>query len=120
MVGGGDVAVLLSESEAGQALMQYLPTPEAATIWAELGGFTSPNKGVDPSVYPDEISARSAEALTNAETFRFDLSDLQPAAFGGTVGQGLFQQFQDFLRNPDDIDGITQKMEKAAADAFGD
>jgi alpha-glucoside transport system substrate-binding protein len=54
-----------------------------------------------------------------AEVFRFDLSDLQPSAFGATVGQGLFKLFQDFLASPEDIDGITQQMEDAAAEAFG-
>ncbi len=118
VVGAGDVAVLLKDSPGGQALLRYLATPEAAAVWAGRGGYTSPNKNVDASAYPDEISARSAEALTTAEIFRFDLSDLQPAAFGGTPGQGLFQLFQDFLRNPDDIDAITEKMEQAASKAF--
>ena len=36
-----------------------------------------------------------------------------------TVGQGLFKLFQDFLKSPDDVDGITQQMEAAAAKAFG-
>jgi ABC-type glycerol-3-phosphate transport system substrate-binding protein len=119
VVGGGDVAVLLKDSEAGKTLMQYLASPSAAEIWAGLGGFTSPNKNVDLSVYPDDITRSSAEALTEAETFRFDMSDLQPAEFGGTVGQGLFKLFQDFLANPNDIDGVTQEMEDAAAAAFG-
>ncbi|MDP9405117.1 MAG: ABC transporter substrate-binding protein, partial [Actinomycetota bacterium] len=118
VVGAGDVAVLLKDSPGGQALLRYLATPEAAAIWAGRGGYTSPNMKVDASAYPDEISGRSAEALTAAETFRFDLSDLQPAAFGGTPGQGLFQLFQDFLRNPDDIDAITEKMEQQATKAF--
>ena len=34
------------------------------------------------------------------------MSDLQPAAFGGTVGQGEFKLFQDFLKKPDDVNGI--------------
>ena len=50
--------------------------------------------------------------------FRFDLSDLQPSAFGGTVGQGEFKLFQDFLNNPSDVDGIAQKLEDAAAKAY--
>ena len=40
--------------------------------------------------------------------FRFDLSDLQPAAFGGTVGQGEFKLFQDFLKNPSNATGIAK------------
>ncbi len=119
VVGGGDVAVLLTDSDAGKALIEFLATPEAGEIWAGLGGFTSPNRNVDLSVYPDDITRKSAEALTSAEVFRFDLSDLQPAEFGATVGQGLFKLFQDFLANPDDIDGVTEAMEAAAAQAFG-
>jgi alpha-glucoside transport system substrate-binding protein len=119
VVGGGDTVVMFSDSPAAQALISYLATPEAAQIWAERGGFGTLNKGVDASVYPDEITRTTAGALAEAETFRFDLSDLQPAEFGGTVGQGLFKLFQDFYANPGDVDGIAQKMEAAAAKAFG-
>jgi ABC-type glycerol-3-phosphate transport system substrate-binding protein len=118
VVGGGDMVVMFKDSPAAQAFVEYLASPEAAQIWAERGGFSSPNKQVDSSVYPDAILQKTAGAIGEAEVFRFDLSDLQPAAFGGTVGQGLFKLFQDFLKNPDDIDGITQQMEAAAAKAF--
>jgi alpha-glucoside transport system substrate-binding protein len=119
IVGGGDTVVMFEDSPAAQALVTYLTTPEAAEIWAERGGFASLNQNVDTSVYPDEITRTTAGALAEAETFRFDLSDLQPAEFGGTVGQGLFKLFQDFLQNPDDVDAIAQQMETAAAQAFG-
>jgi ABC-type glycerol-3-phosphate transport system substrate-binding protein len=118
VVGGGDTVVMFKDSPAAQALVTYLTTPEAAEIWAEKGGFASLNKNMDTGVYPDEITQTTAGALAETEVFRFDLSDLQPAEFGGTVGQGLFKLFQDFLRNPDDVDGITQQMETAAAQAF--
>ena len=119
VMGGGDAVVMFTEgNEAAQAFLQYLATPEAAQVWAERGGFSSPNQGLDAGVYPDEITRATASALAEAEVFRFDLSDLQPAAFGGTVGQGLFALFQDFLRNPDDAQGIAQQMERAAARAF--
>jgi alpha-glucoside transport system substrate-binding protein len=72
-------------------------------------------------IYPDEITRTVAGALAEAaeaENFRFDLSDLQPAAFGGTPGQGLFKAFTDFVANPNNIDQITQKMEADAKKAF--
>jgi alpha-glucoside transport system substrate-binding protein len=119
VVGGGDVAVALTDNEAAQELLAFLATPEAAQIWAERGGFTSPNQNLDPSVYPDDITARSAQAVAEAETFRFDLSDLQPAEFGGTPGRGLFLRFQDFLKNPDDAQAVAQQLEKDAQRAFG-
>jgi alpha-glucoside transport system substrate-binding protein len=120
VVGGGDVAVLMRDSEGGRALVEFLATPTAGEAWAEQGGFISPNKGLDADVYPDEITRTIATSLQEAgENFRFDLSDLQPSEFGGTPGRGLFKLFQDFLANPSDVDGITQQLEDAAAAAFG-
>jgi hypothetical protein len=118
IVGGGDVAVALSDDGAAQELLAFLATPEAAEVWAAKGGFTSANSQLDTSVYPDDITRRSAEAVVSAEAFRFDLSDLQPAAFGGTVGKGLFLRFQDFLKKPNDPQAIAQALEKDAASAY--
>ncbi len=119
VVGGGDTLVLFNDTPATEALAKYLTTAEAAQIWAEKGGFATLNKDLDPSVYPDAIQQTTAGAIGEAETFRFDLSDLQPAEFGGTVGQGEFKLFQDFLKNPDDVDGIAQQLEAAAKKAYG-
>jgi alpha-glucoside transport system substrate-binding protein len=119
VVGGGDQVVMFKDSPAAQALVEYLASPEAAAIWVKRGGFSSPNKNVDENDYPDPILKATATALASADTFRFDLSDLQPSAFGGTVGQGLFKLFQDFLANPSDVDGIAQQMEDAAKKAYG-
>ncbi|MBI4259724.1 MAG: carbohydrate ABC transporter substrate-binding protein, partial [Actinobacteria bacterium] len=118
VVGGGDVVALMKDSEAGKALMEFLATPEAAEIWAAQGGFTSPNQGVDLSVYPDDITRRSAEALTQAESFKFDMSDLQPAEFGSTTGQGIWGLLQQFVQDPAVAD-TAAALEDAAARAFG-
>jgi hypothetical protein len=115
VVGGGDMIVMFKDNPAAQALVEYLATAEAAEIWAKLGGFSSPNKNVDPSVYPDEILRKTASALAEAETFRFDLSDLTPSAFGGVQ---MFTILQDFLKNPDDVDGTATKLEAAAKQAY--
>jgi len=119
VIGGGDFAIMLKDNPVAQAFIEYLATPEAAQIWAERGGFSSPNRQLDAGVYPDAIQQATAGAIGEAEVFRFDLSDVQPSAFGGTVGQGLFKLFQDFVQNPDDVDGIAQQMEDAAAKAYG-
>jgi ABC-type Fe3+ transport system substrate-binding protein len=116
VVGGGDVMVMFKDNPAARALIEYLGTPEAAEIWAKRGGFSSPNQNLDASVYPDELTRTTATALAEAEVFRFDLSDLQPAAFGSDA---MFSLLQDFLRNPDDVDGIATKLEAAAAKAYG-
>jgi len=119
VVGSGDLFVQFKDSPAADAFLEYLTTPEAAEIWAARGGFSSPNQNIDLGVYPDELTRTLAGALSEAEAFGFDMSDLQPSAFGGTPGAGLFKHFTDFVANPDDIDGITEKMEADAAKAFG-
>ncbi len=118
VVGGGDTVVSFNDNDATKALITYLTTPAAAEIWAKRGGFASLNKKVDASVYPDDISMTTAGAIGEAAVFRFDLSDLQPSAFGGTVGQGLFKEFQDLLANPNDVDGVASAMEASAQKAY--
>jgi len=94
--------------------MTYLASPEAATIWVKLGGFTSPNKNVSMSAYPDATSKQIAEALIGAKTFRFDMSDQAPSAFGGTPGAGEWKILLDFYKNPSDVQGTAQALEAAA------
>ncbi len=118
VVGGGDVAVAFNDNPGTQALMTFLASAESAEVWVPLGGMTSPNQGVDVSLYPDDISRQVAQALTGAEVFRFDMSDLTPSAFGGTTGQGFWQIMIEFLENPSDIEGTQQKLEDAALSAY--
>lgn len=118
VMGGGDVAIAFTDDAATDAFMRYLASPESAEVWVPLGGLTSPNQNVDTSLYPDEVSQQIAEALTSAESFRFDMSDLMPSAFGGTVGQGFWQEMITFYENPGDIDGAMERLEAAAAQAY--
>jgi alpha-glucoside transport system substrate-binding protein len=116
VVGGGNEVIMFNDTPAAQALVEYLASPEAGEIWAERGGFASPNKNVGEDAYPDELTKRSATALAQAENFVFDMSDLMPADFGSG---DEFSILQDFFRNPDDVEGTAQKLEDAAKKAFG-
>jgi alpha-glucoside transport system substrate-binding protein len=118
VMGGGDIVTMLKDSPAARALIAYLATPEAATIWAKRGGFSSPNKHVPASAYKDPLQRQSALSLAHASVFRFDMSDLQPAAFGATAGQGEWKLFQDFVSNPSNAAGIAKQLESAAAKAY--
>jgi len=119
VVGSGDLFVQFKDNPAADAFLEYLTTTDAAEIWAERGGFSSPNKDLDTGIYPDAITETTAGALAEAETFRFDMSDLQPSECGGTPGQGMWKHLTDFVANPDDIDGTAEKLEADAARAFG-
>ena len=118
VVGRGEVAVRLTEDPAASALMEFLASPKAGDVLAESGGFISPNKRVNLNFYPDEVTRQAARALVDADVFRFDLSDLQPPAFGGTPGQGMWKILQDFFADPSDVDGTARQLEAAAVSAF--
>ncbi|MGW5661921.1 ABC transporter substrate-binding protein [Streptomyces sp. NPDC003758] len=120
VVTGGDAAVILKDSKAAQALVTFLASPDAASIQAKLGGYLSPNKNVPDSAYPNAVQQKMAKALLAAgDSFRFDMSDQAPQAFGGTPGKGEWKDLQDFLKNPTDVAGTQAKLEKDAAAAYG-
>lgn len=114
VLGGGDVAVAMTDNPNAQALLEYLATPAAANVWIPLGGFTSPNQNADLALYPDEQARVIAEALVGAEVFVFDLSDLVPAAFGSTTGSGIWGNLQTWMENPANLDAVLEQLENEA------
>ncbi len=88
----GDVFGMFNNTPEAQALMEYLATPIPHEIWAGLGGFLSSHKQVSLDAYPDALSKKQAEFLSNAETVRFDGSDMMPGAVGtGTFWSGVVE-----------------------------
>ncbi|MEV2243542.1 extracellular solute-binding protein [Streptomyces sp. NPDC049970] len=119
VVTGGDAAVALKDGKGAQALLTWLASTDAAKIWAEAGGFISPNKSLDAAAYPNDVQRKIAEALIAAgDDVRFDMSDQAPQSFGGTPGKGEWKTLQDFLKNPKDIAGTQAKLESDAAKAY--
>ncbi|MEC4020464.1 ABC transporter substrate-binding protein [Streptomyces sp. H27-D2] len=119
VVSGGDVAVALKDNKGAQALLTFLASTDAAEIWAESGGYISPNKELDLAAYPNAVQRGIAKALIAAgDDFRFDMSDQAPAAFGGTKGEGEWKGLQDFLKNPKDVAGAQRELEADAAKAY--
>jgi alpha-glucoside transport system substrate-binding protein len=117
-VTSGDTIVAFRDTPAIRAFVTYLASPESSTIWVKRGGFTSPNKNVKLSDYSDALQRASAQGLVSATAARFDMSDLEPVAFGATTGQGEWKIFQDFLSKPKNVSGTASSLEAAAAKAF--
>ena len=115
---GGDTIVAFRDNPAIEAFVKFLATPAAAAAWASKGGFATGNRNMPASVYPDATTRATAVAIAKAKNVAFDMSDQQPASFGATVGQGEWGLFQDFLRNPTDVNGTASKLESAATAAY--
>jgi alpha-glucoside transport system substrate-binding protein len=118
VVGAGNLVITFNDNPAIEAFVKFLATPAAALPWIRAGGFVSANKHVAASAYTDPILRKAAQDLTHATTFKFDMSDQAPIAFGGTTGQGEWKILQDFLKNPSNVNGTAQSLETAAAKAY--
>jgi ABC-type glycerol-3-phosphate transport system substrate-binding protein len=116
---GGDIAVALKDGKGAMALMKYLASPEAGTVWAKGGGYISPDKNVKPEAYPDALTKQLVAQMQAAgDAARYDMSDQAPASFGGTPGQGEWEALRGLVKNPGDIKGAQAKLESDAAKAY--
>ena len=105
----GDVFAMFNDTPEARALMEYLATPEPHEIWAELGGFISPHQQVSLDVYPNEVARKQAEILAEAETVRFDGSDMMPSSVGtGTFWTGIV----DYVGG-EDVDEVLKDIEES-------
>lgn len=114
VTGGADVVVALKNTTAVQKLVRYMATAQAQEIWVKRGGFTSPNKSVDLSAYPDAVSKASAEMLTKATSFRFGADDLMPQA----VENAFWKAMLSYIQSPNQLDSILTDMESTASQNY--
>jgi len=113
-LGAADMFAVFKDAPEARALMRYLATPGAQEIWVAELGKLSANRRVNPNAYPDDLTRKAAEILANAVTFRFDGSDLMPAA----VGCGSFwTNILDYVGG-EDLDSVLERIEATAIDAY--
>jgi alpha-glucoside transport system substrate-binding protein len=115
VTGGADLVTLYTDNDAAKKLVKYLATADAQKIWAGRGGFTSVNKSVPLSVYPDAVSKNSAQMLTAATIFRFGADDLMPPA----VEDAFWKACLTYIQDPSSLDSQLSTMESTAASAYG-
>ncbi len=113
-LGAADMFAVFKDTPEAQALMRYLATADAQEIWVAELGKLSANRKVNPNAYPDDLTRKAAEVLASAETFRFDGSDLMPAAVGsGSFWSGIL----DYVGG-EDLDSVLERIEETAVDAY--
>lgn len=116
LLGAGDRLAAFNDTPEVRALLNYLASAEAQEIWCAALGKLAINTKVDPSIYPDPITARAAKMLAEADTFRFDASDLMPTAVGcGTFWTGVL----DYVCGIP-LDTVLAAIEASAIDAYGE
>ena len=86
VLGAGTLFAITKDSKGTRAFMEYLQSEIAHEIWMAQKGFLTPHNGVNTGVFTDPTVAKMNDILLNADTFRFDGSDLMP----GAIGAGVF------------------------------
>ena len=114
LIGAGDLLVAFSDNPQVRDFAKYMITKEAGEIWSKTGAIVSPNKLVDPAVYPNDLTRREAAQVAAATVFRFDGSDQLPGNLADDWGAAL----QGMVSNPDDIERILGDFEVKAAQEF--
>jgi len=82
----GDIFSAMQDRPEVRAVMRWLTTGESTKAWVESGSMVAPQKDAKLDWYPDKWARGYAEILQNADTVRFDGSDMMP----GAIGTGAF------------------------------
>jgi alpha-glucoside transport system substrate-binding protein len=112
LIGAADLMVLLRDRPEARDLMRYLVSEEAQTILVSHGGALSGNMFLDG--YPDEVLRSQAQLLADAHTFRFDGSDVMPAA----MSQAFNEAVLEYTTDPDRLDDILARLDRIQAEAY--
>jgi alpha-glucoside transport system substrate-binding protein len=112
LIVAGDLFGMLNDTPAARALIQYLVTAEAQSIWVERGGALSGNFNVHS--YPNAIAQREAALLAGARIPRFDASDSMP----DDMSAAFWQAVLDFTADQSRLDTILEQLEAVRRDAY--
>lgn len=113
VLGAGTVWTMTKENDAAHAFFDFLTLPAAHETWMAETGFLTPFKGVDASAYANDSLRKMGQILADADTFRFDASDLMPGAIGAGAfwtEMTAFTQGQDAQTTADNIQAAWDKL----------
>ncbi|MGA4539171.1 ABC transporter substrate-binding protein [Uniformispora flossi] len=110
----GDVMAMFRDTPAARQLLTYLAGTEAQTRWAREGSL-SPNRGVPADAYPvNPVAQGIGQALRDADTIRFDASDLMPGAMRGAFYRAVLA----YVADPGQLQGILADLDQARLAAY--
>jgi len=107
VLGSGSLLSMGQDRPAVRKVMEFLTTPASVEQEVKAGLFVAPQNNVPQDWYPSEALAGFATILANADTFRFDGSDLMP----GAVGTGSFWTGVVEYVSGKDLDTVLQEID---------
>jgi alpha-glucoside transport system substrate-binding protein len=113
-VGAGDLFGMFKKTDQSTALIRWLMTPQAQSIWIQKGGTLSTNNQVPLSAYPDKISQNAVQAMQAAKIIRFDAGDMMP----DQMQTGFWKAVLSFVQNPGQLSTILKGLDTTQAQAY--
>jgi alpha-glucoside transport system substrate-binding protein len=110
----GDSWSMFKDTPQARALIKYLTTAEAQTIWVKLGGKLSPNKQTSLDAYPDPLAKEEAQTLVNTQIAKYDATDNMPVAMKDAAWQAVLA----FASDQTKLDSILAGLDKIQATAY--
>ncbi len=110
VLGGGDMAVMLDDSDSTKEAMKMLSKTEIGNDAAANSSFLSPHNDFDTSLYSGELVRSYAKVANDATTFLFDGSDQMP----GEVGAGTFwKDMTAWISGQEDLDTALKNIDES-------
>ena len=105
---GGDSMAMFNDRPEVRALMEYFSKGEGVEEWVKLGGAISPHLDSSLDWYTTDIDRKVAQTLLDADSVRFDASDLMPAE----VGAGSFwKAMTDYVSGSVELETALQEID---------
>lgn len=108
VLGGGDLATLLSDKSAAADVIKLMSETDFGSEAAGSSTFISPHKDFDLANYPDELTRSVASVAYDSSAFLFDGSDQMP----GEVGAGSFwRDMTAWIAGQEDLDTALKNID---------
>jgi len=109
VLGGGDLIGAFTNDDDTKKVLEFLTSPNYKG-WVEEGGFISPHKTYDLTLYRDKLTAEAARLAYESTVFRFDGSDVMP----GAVGAGTFwKDMTAWISGQKDLDTALKDIDES-------
>lgn len=110
VLGGGDMAVMMTDDDPTATVMEWMADPEIGNEAAPNSSFISPHTTFDTSLYPTDLTRQMADVAYGSTAFLFDGSDQMP----GEVGAGSFwREITAWISGETDLDTALQNIDES-------
>ena len=106
----GDLMAMFNDRPEVRAVMEYFTKGASVETWVKSGGAIVPHYDSSLDWYSNDVDRGVAEIILNADSVRFDGSDLMP----GEVGAGSFWKgMTDYVSGTIDLDTTMKEIDSA-------